>query len=538
MFGRMRRAMFLPAAVLFLVAAGCGVSGEGSSTTFPAMGTTVQLPPQNVVVSAPDGDGPVTAVVWGTSGQFDTAPLLAVDGSGRTLAYGVWSGDVLDVSVCPGSTKIVALGNQLYDPQRVVSVWDLARLEVEDTWRVDGRAWSVRCVSSDGRRSVLYLQPAGMDPSPPTSAGPATTVPAPVGEPPAGSNSWSIVEVDHGVVSTLFDPGEYGHVLAFTSRWAIASHNATLWIVDLAERPPHATVLETTFHTTAAIDPSGSFVVVAGQYPNTRDPVDLSLFRFGPEPTLVAQATEDGSAWTDPFVWLDPDRFVRGTVVYDRDLDRVDTWSVLLRRLAVGRSAAFGTESIEQWKQVFVVVDVNTGGISPVQKLTGSTQGIAVVDDGPVVTDDAYRRVPEPTIPTSPHAPVETVPETLVSLPRLGAVDGSDLQEFRDLAVAAGSDADRILAKMSDLADGQTAPVSMREIDGCSGVGFAAGASSSQPLGQAEIAGRSVIVYAFANAEDVTVAAIDPTNCEILDTAGPLLTPGPGVNITTTITVP
>lgn len=37
---------------------------------------------------------------------------------------------------------------------------------------------------------------------------------------------------------------------------------------------------------------------------------------------------------------------------------------------------------------------------------------------------------------------------------------------------------------------------------------------------------------------DVTVAAIDPTSCEILDAVSPLLTPGPGVNVTTTITTP
>lgn len=543
MAGRMRWGMLLPVAVLLFAVAGCGAAPDGSSTTFaPTMGTPAPLPPHNVTVPAPDGKGPVAAIVWGTEGQFDTAPLMAVDRSGRTLAYGVWSGGIRDVSVCPGSERIVALGWRYAEPGKFVSVWDLARLEVEDVWPVDDRASSVRCIADEGA-AVVFLHPTGMDPSPPTSAGPTTTIPQPVGGPAVGSNTWSIIEVVHGEPSTVFDAGEYGTLLAFTARWVVASHNTTLWIVDLDERPPQVTTFETTFPATAAIDPTGSFVVVAGQYPRSSDPVELSLFRLGLEPSLVAEATVGGvdtSAWAWPFVWLDSDRFLRGSVVYDRDLRQVDTWPASLRKLAVGREAAFGIRQVvrkmRDWKDALLLVDVDTGATTQAQTLEGSTQGIVVVDDGPLVAADAYQRVPEPTIPPPRAVTDETALERFTSLPRLGSVDASDLQEFRDLV--AGSDAAGVAADMAKLAGGLTVSVPMGEIDACSGVGFAAGARSSQALGKGEFAGRTVIVYAFRTDDDVTVAAVDPASCEILGVAGTLLTPGPGVNITTTVTAP
>jgi hypothetical protein len=78
--------------------------------------------------------------------------------------------------------------------------------------------------------------------------------------------------------------------------------------------------------------------------------------------------------------------------------------------------------------------------------------------------------------------------------------------------------------------------VSQDDIDGCSGVGFAAGAISSQALGHAIVDGISVIIYTYSHAVDsVTVAAVDPNNCDIVVVVGSLLTPGPGVNITTTV---
>jgi hypothetical protein len=159
-----------------------------------------------------------------------------------------------------------------------------------------------------------------MDPSPPTSAGPTTTV-LPLGDGEvAGPNSWAILQMDHGTVTTLYDPGEYGKILAFTGHWAIASHNTTLWVVDLSERPPVVTVLDTTFPARAAISPDGASVIVAGQYPNSGDPVHLSLFALERTPVQVAETSVPGSAWATPLEWIDEDQFIEGFTIYDPDL--------------------------------------------------------------------------------------------------------------------------------------------------------------------------------------------------------------------------
>lgn len=533
-------------AFLVLVAGCAAPTGVAVEPPTPTLGVprTIPLPPGPTTLAEPDGAGPIAAVMWGAHGQFATAPLVAIDESGRTLAYGVGPGRVLDVSICPESRKMTVLAYETYD-RMVVSVWDLADFEVEDVWPVDRPVRAVRCGSADGQRSSLYLPPAGLDPSPPASAGPTTTVPAPVGGPVGGaapgSNSWSILEIDHGEIATRYDPGEYGTVIAFTSRWVIATHNTTLWIVDLAERPPRPTVLETTFPTTAAIDPSESMAVVAGRYPNRGDPVRLSRIRLGPAPALIVERATDGSAGTRPLVWLDPNRFIRGNVVYDRDLEPVDSWPVSLQLLAVDGSFGFGVESSAEWEDTLVRVDSATGEVAPAQALVGGVLGIVTVSGGPSVTAAASGYLPQPTIPPPPEGSPPSVPPTLVELPQFDNVDHSTLEELRKLVVDAGGDAGRIGSQVGRYASGTSTRMPQDEIDGCSGVGFAAGASASGALGQADIGGRMVIIYAFTDASnpaDATIAAIDPANCEILDAVGSLLTPGPGVNLTTTVTAP
>jgi hypothetical protein len=120
-----------------------------------------------------------------------------------------------------------------------------------------------------------------------------------------------------------------------------------------------------------------------------------------------------------------------------------------------------------------------------------------------------------------------------VQLPHIGIVDHGVLEDLRTLVIDASGDGDRVRADAVEYASGNLVDVPMADIDACSGVGFAAGASSSQPLAVSDVAGATVIVYAFTTEADVTVAAVDPATCEILDTVGPLLSPGPGRNITT-----
>jgi hypothetical protein len=522
-------------AALSLIAVGCGQAEMAASTSAPALEPTAitvpEMPPQSAELPVPDGSGPVAAIVWGTFGQFSIAPLLAVDESGHTLAYGGGLSGVRDLSVCPGSEKMVVLAHDAAGT-KAVSTWDLASFEIENSWPVDDLVGSVRCVSRDGLRSVLYRSPLGMDPSPPTSAGPTTTVLPLGGDEVTGSNSWAILQMDHGTVTTLYDPGEYGKILAFTAHWAVASHNTTLWIVDLSERPPVTTVLDTTFPARAAIDPVQSSVVIAGQYPNSGGPVRLGLYALEPTPLLADETTVAGSAWATPLEWLDEARFIEGFTVYDRDLAQVDSWPVgtePISDLVVAGPVAFATKMGEHWQDTLLHVDTASGGTTALRTFTGWIDRIAIVKDGPRVTEDAHSRVPDRADIVRPSGP--PAPPIMTQLPYIDNLDHIVLEDLRSLVVDSDGEGDRIRAEADQF--GPLTDVSQDTIDGCSGVGFAAGAMSSQALVMSEVDGTTVIVYAFTTATDVTVAEIDTASCDILDVVGPLLTPGPGTNITT-----
>lgn len=543
---RMRKRLGLRGVVaavgLSVFVAACGQVEQAATTSAPALEPTAipvpEMPSESADLSAPDGSGPIAAIVSGSYGEFTPAPLVAVDASGRTLAYGGGLLGVVDVSVCPGSRKFVVLG-YLSDGSSV-SVWDMVDFEMEDSWPTDDSVGSVRCVTADGRRVLLYRGPTGVDPSPPTSAGPTTTV-LPLGsDEAAGSNSWSILEMDHGTVTTLYEPGEYGKVLAFTSHWAIASHNATLWIVDLSERPPIATILDTTLPARAAVDPNESLVIVAGQWPNSGDPVRLSLYALEPTPLLVDETLVAGYAWATPLEWLDEDRFIEGFTVYDRDLIQVDSWSFqpeTILDLVVAGPFAFGTKMGEHWQDSLLRLDTATGETSVIHTFTGWISRTAIVEAGPTVTEDAHTRIPQLTESTSPPRGT-SVTQPPVQLPPIDSLDHTVLEDLRTLALGGNGDGDRIRADAIAYASGKLIDVPTEDIDSCSGVGFSAGASTSQPLAVSTIDGTPVIVYAFTAGDDVTVAAVDPATCDILDTVGPLLTPGPGTNITTTIPGP
>ena len=72
-------------------------------------GLCSQLDPDVLIAAgqplpAPTGEGPIRFLV---GGNFGEARLLALDAAGRTLGYGYGDGDVLAVSVCPGSERFV-----------------------------------------------------------------------------------------------------------------------------------------------------------------------------------------------------------------------------------------------------------------------------------------------------------------------------------------------------------------------------------------------------------------------------------------------
>jgi hypothetical protein len=89
----------------------------------------------------PNGSGPLRFVV---GGKFGGIRLLALDGSGRTLGYGVGEGSVLRLSVCPGSQRLAELveGDGPEFPLRI-AVRDLRTLEVLSETLLNGPALRV-----------------------------------------------------------------------------------------------------------------------------------------------------------------------------------------------------------------------------------------------------------------------------------------------------------------------------------------------------------------------------------------------------------
>lgn len=246
---------------------------------------------------------------------------------------------------------------------------------------------------------------------------------------------------------------------------------------------------------------------------------------------------------TRTFLWVDADRLLVDGVVFDLDLNDVSRWkSTASYYLFVGLEQTgfgLGIRSSGQ-NSVLDRVELGAGTGQELRSFVGEVNYLVAVPDGPTVSAEAAAFVPEPPAvwPPGSDQPEEPIPAPVVTtmLPDLGVADQPLLEQLHAVATEARGDGDRILLEVAQLGSGETMTVSQDDIDGCSGVGFAAGAISSQALGHAIVDGISVIIYTYSHAVDsVTVAAVDPNNCDIVVVVGSLLTPGPGVNITTTV---
>jgi hypothetical protein len=72
----------------------------------------------------PNGQGPAALLV---GGRFGLARTIALDGRGRTLAYGMGAGETLFLAACPGSRRAVEL---VYGDRVLLAVRDLRTLRV------------------------------------------------------------------------------------------------------------------------------------------------------------------------------------------------------------------------------------------------------------------------------------------------------------------------------------------------------------------------------------------------------------------------
>ena len=546
-----RRGRVFGVAVWVLLAAACGNATEVDTTdlTMVAPQTTVVMPPGPVPVPAPDGEGPMVAVVAGWSGELATAPLMALDGQGRTLAYGTTDKLPVDLSVCPGSEKALVLGSppSANDRSRLVLLWDLASFSAEDEWQIGAEAGLVTdlvCASRDGREALLYSPPLGPDPSRPST----TTAPIPADAtgsdstaPPASLPTvWSVWRFTEGKLALASQSIDYGQIIGLTPETVFAQHNDRLSIIDLVS--PARVDFEYADDTSIQVaeHPGGSPIAVLAA---GIDSATLDLYELMPTPTLTASRAVDVASYARTFLWIDDDRLLVDGQVYGPELDDLGGWEnheFYYAFVGEGQTGfGLGLRSPEQRVSVLDRVELASGKAQELRSFVGDVNYLVAVPDGLTVTSEASVYVPEPPVvwPPGSDQPSEPIPapDLTINLPDLGAADQPLLEDLQAIVAEGEGDGDRILGAVIRLGPGDMITVSLDDIEGCSGVGYAAGATSSQPLAKSTVDNIPAIIYSFVDADkSATIAAIDPTTCEILAAVGSLLVPGPGVNITTT----
>lgn len=109
------------------------------------------------VLPAPNGRSPVALFV---GGRFGSARTIALDITGRTLAYGMGAGYVTDFSVCPGDRRVAELvaSAPYADAAYGVAIRELPSLRLVRTRPLDRRfAGAIRCTRADGDRLSVFV---------------------------------------------------------------------------------------------------------------------------------------------------------------------------------------------------------------------------------------------------------------------------------------------------------------------------------------------------------------------------------------------
>ena len=125
----------------------------------------------------------------------------------------------------------------------------------------------------------------------------------------------------------------------------------------------------------------------------------------------------------------------------------------------------------------------------------------------------------------------------LRSLTFLGPVSSETWNALRQIAIAGGDDGQKILDDVAGLAAGSPVSVGSYELDTWRGIGYTAGAGSSQPLGVATTTGgNEVLVYAFqvsGNPDATTIVGFERTTGHVELVVGPLPIDDSTQNVTT-----
>jgi hypothetical protein len=117
-----------------------------------------QVSPEDLLAAAalpaPNGRGPAALLV---GGRFGSARTLALDAKGRTLAYGLGAGNVLQHSPCPGGSRVAELVQR--GSAHVIAIRELPSLWLVREQRLPKREYgvaSLRCVDGHGERLALF----------------------------------------------------------------------------------------------------------------------------------------------------------------------------------------------------------------------------------------------------------------------------------------------------------------------------------------------------------------------------------------------
>lgn len=143
--------------------------------------------------------------------------------------------------------------------------------------------------------------------------------------------------------------------------------------------------------------------------------------------------------------------------------------------------------------------------------------------------------VPQTTAVTGTTLPEGT--SATRTLTFVGADTISTWQALRQIVIDAGGDGQKVLDKVAGLSVGPAVRVGQDELDAVSGIGFSAGADTSQPIAVAVgDDGREVLVFSYtviSNIQMTTVVGFERYTDAVVRVEGPLPISGSTGNITT-----
>jgi hypothetical protein len=267
---------------------------------------------------APDGQGPVRFLIGGDSAGYRT---LALDGTGRTLAYGPGEGKVYRASVCPGARLAVeVVAGEDAREGHLVAVRDLRTMAVAIQMRLPDSevdVWDVSCRDRMARQ-VLVL----------------------VSDWPEGSNRGRLLRVTPGGVETVADLRMRSGAMAgraiyvMTPEWELLKVDPDSGKTEKLARFPRNTW-------SFEVSPVRAMVagVVSRHDAEPGDPPSRIFVReLGGEGSIVFTPLEDAGV-TGTFVWVDDATvafFARGgwseldeVLLFDASLElvgRIDDW--------------------------------------------------------------------------------------------------------------------------------------------------------------------------------------------------------------------